>query len=89
MAYDRSPCGTGTSAKLACLSADGLLAPGDIWRQEGILGTVFTASYELGPSATPDARTILPSITGRAYITAQTTLLFDADDPFRQGIPAS
>jgi 4-hydroxyproline epimerase len=93
VAYDRSPCGTGTSAKLACLAADGLLASGKLWRQEEILGTVFTASYEPGPprssGAEPDARTILPSITGRAYMTGQTTLLFDADDPFRQGIPAS
>jgi 4-hydroxyproline epimerase len=95
VAYDRSPCGTGTSAKLACLAADGLLAPGALWRQEGILGTVFTASYEPAPAldsrlhADPDAQTILPLITGRAYITAQTTLFFDEADPFRHGIPAS
>jgi 4-hydroxyproline epimerase len=86
-AYDRSPCGTGTSAKLASLAADGLLAPGELWRQEGILGTVFTASYEPLLGA-PNAH-ILPSITGRAYITAETTLVFDDDDPFRRGVPAT
>jgi 4-hydroxyproline epimerase len=83
-AYDRSPCGTGTSAKLACLAADGLLAPGTVWRQEGILGTVFTASYELAP----DGHSILPSITGRAWITAEATLVFDPGDPFAAGIAA-
>src|SRR5262249_8009020 len=40
-AYDRSPCGTGTSAKLACLAADGKLKPGQVWRQESIVGSVF------------------------------------------------
>jgi 4-hydroxyproline epimerase len=85
-AYDRSPCGTGTSAKLACLAADGLLAAGEVWRQEGILGTVFTASYELLGG---DNTEILPSIKGRAYVTAESTLLFDDGDPFRQGIPTT
>ncbi len=82
-AYDRSPCGTGTSAKLACLAADGALAPGTLWRQEGILGTVFEGRYRPGPDGT-----VLPSITGRASITAETTLLFDPDDPFVDGIGA-
>ncbi len=79
--FDRSPCGTGTSAKLACLHAEGKLAPGDIWRQEGILGTVFEGSY----SALPDGR-IAPRIRGRAWITGESTLLFDASDPFARGI---
>jgi 4-hydroxyproline epimerase len=83
-AFDRSPCGTGTSAKLACLAAEGALAPGEIWRQEGILGTVFTARYAAVPD---DSRlAIIPSITGQAYITADAQLLFDAQDPFISGI---
>lgn len=95
-AYDRSPCGTGTSAKMACLAADGLLQPGQRWRQEGILGTVFEGSFEYeGPTAEiardglPDAggRRILPVITGSAYVTAQSTLIFDPSDPFRLGVP--
>ena len=81
-AYDRSPCGTGTSAKLACLAADGKLAAGKVWRQEGILGTVFEGSYRI------DSKQVIPSITGRAYITAESRLLLGKDDPFRAGIPA-
>ena len=82
-AYDRSPCGTGTSAKLACLAADGKLAPGQIWRQEGILGTAFTGSYRLQDSS---GGRIVPSITGRAYVTAKGYLLLQPEDPFRDGI---
>ncbi len=81
--YDRSPCGTGTSAKLACLAADGKLAPGEIWRQESILGSVFEGSYSQSPEG------ILPTITGRAHVTADTRLLLDPADPFRWGIPAA
>ncbi len=84
-AFDRSPCGTGTSAKLACLAADGVLAPGKLWRQEGILGTVFTASYVAAPGALPRLA-VIPSITGQAYLTADTQLLFDDRDPFIAGI---
>lgn len=79
-AYDRSPCGTGTSAKMACLVASGKLAPGDLWRQEGILGTVFEGSVRIENGA------IIPSITGLAFVTAESTLLFDPEDPFRNGI---
>jgi 4-hydroxyproline epimerase len=79
-AYDRSPCGTGTSAKMACLVADGKLAPGDAWRQEGILGTVFEGRVRI------ENEQIIPSITGSAYVTAQSTLLYDPADPFRDGI---
>lgn len=79
--YDRSPCGTGTSAKLACLAADGKLAPGEIWRQESIIGSVFEASY------TPAETGIIPTITGTAYVTAETTLILDPADPFQFGIP--
>lgn len=82
-AYDRSPCGTGTSAKLACLYAEGKLAPGAVWKQRGILGTSFEGSYRLNGNG---GRAILPSITGRAHIMAEGTLLLDPDDPFRMGI---
>jgi 4-hydroxyproline epimerase len=78
--FDRSPCGTGTSAKMACLHAEGILQPGQEWRQEGILGTHFTGTIRV----TEDG--VLPSIRGRAWITAESTLLFDASDPFRSGI---
>jgi len=79
--FDRSPCGTGTSAKMACLHADGKLAPGEIWRQEGILGTVFEGTIE----AVEDGK-VSPKIKGRAWITGESTLLFDASDPFSNGI---
>ena len=81
-AYDRSPCGTGTSAKLACLAADGKLAPGQVWRQAGILGSVFEGRY----AAT--ARGIAPQISGRAHLIARSQLLIDAGDPFAWGIGA-
>lgn len=83
-AYDRSPCGTGTSAKLACLAAAGALRPGQTLRQEGILGTVFTGRY----ATTQQSGRILPEVTGRAWITAETTLVFEEGDPFVDGIPA-
>lgn len=78
-AYDRSPCGTGTSAKIACLAADGLLAEGDTWIQEGILGSRFEGRYRKG------GRGILPEITGHAWIMAQGELIIDPDDPFAWG----
>lgn len=81
LAYDRSPCGTGTSAKVACLAADGKLAPGQVWRQGGILGSVFEAQY------TPGTRGVLPRITGSAHITVQGQLLIDdGNDPLAWGI---
>jgi 4-hydroxyproline epimerase len=79
-AYDRSPCGTGTSAKLACLAADGKLSPGEIWRQESILGSVFAASYSR------DGDNILPSISGHAFVNAESSLLLNPQDPFIWGI---
>lgn len=82
-AYDRSPCGTGTSAKLACLAADGKLAPGETWRQEGILGTAFEGSYRLR-NGTPAE--IIPSITGSAFITSESKLILQPGDPFPAGI---
>jgi 4-hydroxyproline epimerase len=81
-AYDRSPCGTGTSAKLACLHADGRLAPGQVWRQAGIRDTVFEGSFE--PAADG---AVVPRIRGSAFITAESTYLFNPDDPFQYGIP--
>ena len=80
-AYDRSPCGTGTSAKLSCLAADGKLAPGALWRQESVVGSVFEASYRQGDGQ------VVPRITGRAHVTAEATLVFDPEDPFQFGIP--
>jgi 4-hydroxyproline epimerase len=80
-AYDRSPCGTGTSAKLACLADDGLLAPGTDWVQESVIGSRFTARYRID-----DAGSLVPSITGRAFICAEGTLVQQAGDPFANGI---
>jgi len=82
-AYDRSPCGTGTSAKLACLAADGRLAEGATWVQESIIGSTFSASYKWLDRA---AGKVIPSIRGTAYITAESTLLLDERDPFCWGI---
>jgi len=79
-AYDRSPCGTGTSAKLACLYADGKLQPGEIWRQESIIGSVFEGSFELRDGA------LHPTIKGLAHVTGEAALLIDERDPFRWGI---
>jgi proline racemase len=80
LAYDRSPCGTGSSAKVACLAADGKLAPGEVWRQAGILGSVFELRYQPGPIG------VLPRITGSAYVTAQGQLLIDEADALAWGI---
>jgi proline racemase len=82
-AYDRSPCGTGTSAKLACLAAEGALAEGATWVQESILGSTFSASYRWLDRA---AGRIEPRITGTAFVNAQSTLLLDDRDPFCWGI---
>jgi len=78
--YDRSPCGTGTSAKLACLAADGKLTRGETWRQESIIGSAFEGRYESHGDG------IIPTITGQAFITSEATLLFDPKDPFQLGI---
>lgn len=82
-AYDRSPCGTGTSAKLACLAADGKLAEGETWVQESIVGSTFRARYRWLDRAKGE---IAPVITGNAYVTAEATLRFDPRDEFRWGI---
>lgn len=80
-AYDRSPCGTGTSAKVACLAADGKLAPGEIWRQESIVGSLFEGSYKMV------GEELIPTIKGTAFITGELKLLLDPADPFCYGIP--
>ena len=78
--YDRSPCGTGTSAKLACLYADGKLKEGQVWRQESITGTVFEGWIRI------EDEKIIPIIRGSAYVTAETDLILGAQDPLRFGI---
>lgn len=78
--YDRSPCGTGTSAKLACLYADGKIAPGDIWRQESLIGSVFEGRVRV------ENDMMIPIITGTAHVTAEMELLLDERDPYRFGI---
>jgi len=78
--YDRSPCGTGTSAKVACQFADGKIREGQTWRQEGILGTVFEARAEQVDGQ------LRPRIRGSAFITGEGDLLFDPRDPFVEGI---
>ena len=79
-AYDRSPCGTGTSAKLACLAADGKLKEREVWRQESIIGSVFEGFV------TYEGNWTIPHIRGSAYVNAEATLILQEDDPFRMGI---
>lgn len=80
-AYDRSPCGTGSSARLACLAAGGRLAPGVEITQESIIGSPYRLSYAEGPNGG-----VIPSITGQAFVMAETRLIFQGADPFRGGI---
>jgi 4-hydroxyproline epimerase len=82
-AYDRSPCGTGVSAKLACLAADRKLAPGKAWVQESITGSHFVTSYRRATEGR-----IIPTIMGSAYLTGESQLFAHPEDPFRYGIPA-
>jgi 4-hydroxyproline epimerase len=82
-AYDRSPCGTGTSAKLACLHADGKLRAGEVWRQAGIVGSVFEGTYSVLTDGS-----ILPRVSGRAWVNGESVYHFNPQDPFRHGIPA-
>jgi 4-hydroxyproline epimerase len=81
-AYDRSPCGTGTSAKLACLAAHGKLEAGEIWRQASVIGSQFEASYEW------TGERIVPTIKGYAYVSMEASLVLDDADPFAWGIRA-
>jgi 4-hydroxyproline epimerase len=82
---------------MACLADDGVLPPGKVWRQEGILGTVFQGSYQFDESEIDtsengnnggNGKRIVPTITGSAHVTAKCTLIFDPADPFRLGVPA-
>jgi 4-hydroxyproline epimerase len=90
LAYDRSPCGTGTSAKLACLAADVELAPGETWHQESVIGSVFAARYEHAPRAEGGGGAgrdeILPFIHGRAHVTLDARVIIDPRDPFAWGL---
>lgn len=81
-AYDRSPCGTGTSAKLACLYADGKIRGGQVWKQESIIGSVFEGSIAVREGK------IYPSIKGAAFVNAEAEFVLDPDDPFCMGIRA-
>ncbi|MBV9241333.1 MAG: 4-hydroxyproline epimerase [Acidobacteria bacterium] len=78
--YDRSPCGTGTSAKLACLYADGKLHEGDVWRQESVVGSVFEGRITI------DGDKLIPIIRGTAWVTAEIELVLDPADPYKFGI---
>jgi 4-hydroxyproline epimerase len=81
--YDRSPCGTGTSAKLACLAADGKLAEGDVWVQESLIGSTFACRYRWHDRTRAE---IVPIISGAAHVTGESTLRLDPKDPFCWGI---
>ena len=81
-AYDRSPCGTGTSAKLACLYADGKLAEGQVWQQDSVVGSIFDGSVQIQDGQ------VIPTITGEAWVMAEGQLLVDERDPFADGIRA-
>lgn len=83
LAYDRSPCGTGTSAKMAVLAARGKLAPGERWRQESLTGSLFEGWLEEKGGA------LVPRVRGRAFVTGRATLFFDPRDPFREGFTAA
>ncbi|QJR15345.1 proline racemase family protein [Usitatibacter palustris] len=79
-AYDRSPCGTGTSAKLACLAADGKLAEGAEWVQESLIGSIFRGKYRRAGDK------IIPTITGSAWVNGEANLILDERDPYCWGI---
>lgn len=81
-AYDRSPCGTGSSARLACLAEAGTLAAETEIVQESVIGSTYRLSWTPGPTGG-----VIPKITGQAWVMAESTLIFDATDPFRAGIP--
>ena len=81
-AYDRSACGTGTSAKLACLYADGKIREGQTWKQESIVGSVFEGSVKVRDGK------VYPSIKGSAFVNAEAELVLDPRDPLSMGIRA-
>jgi len=79
-AYDRSPCGTGTSAKLACLYADGKIKEGQVWKQESIVGSIFEGTVRVKEGK------VYPSITGSAFVNAEAELILNPQDPLCMGI---
>ncbi|MDP1545225.1 MAG: proline racemase family protein [Anaerolineales bacterium] len=79
-AYDRCPCGTGTSAKLACLYSDGKLQVGQVWKQQSVVGSIFEGSIQI------EDNRIIPTVTGEAWVMSEGTLLVDERDPFGKGI---
>jgi len=83
LAWDRSPCGTGTSAKMAVLAARGQLAPGERWRQESLTGSLFEGWLEERDGV------LIPRVRGRAFVTGRATLFFDPRDPFREGFTSA
>lgn len=87
-AYDRSPCGTGTSAKLACLAADGKLLEGQVHRQESIVGSVFTGTFQWVKNTSDLTKPIMPTLIGSAFVNSQADLLLDSNDPFCWGLVA-
>lgn len=80
-AYDRSPCGTGCSAKIACLAADSAWRPGDIWVQESIIDSTYSVSFQPGSNGG-----VIPTIKGQAFVTSEAKLIFSPDDPYISGI---
>jgi 4-hydroxyproline epimerase len=91
--YDRSPCGTGTSAKMACLAASNLWSPGQVWTQQSVIGSEFECSFRYADEQPTDltnsrGERVNVTIKGRAHVCAETTCVFDPDDPFSLGIPA-
>ncbi|MCL4109945.1 UNVERIFIED_CONTAM: hypothetical protein GTU68_012754 [Idotea baltica] len=84
-AYDRSPCGTGTSAKLACLFEDGIIEVAQTWRQAGIIDSIFEGTVEPALNSEPG---VIPTVTGHAYVTMESDLLIDPTTPFAFGIPS-
>ena len=79
-AYDRSPCGTGTSAKLACLYSDGVIRAGQVWKQQSVVGSIFEGQVSVEQDGT-----IIPTITGEAWVMAEGQLMVDERDPFGAG----
>ena len=85
-AYDRSPCGTASSARLSCLAADKILAPGEKIYQESTIGSGYTLSYQPSNRLNAPLGAVVPSITGQAFITREAKLIHNLNDPLRNGI---
>ena len=83
-AIDRSPCGTGTSARMAQLAARGKLAVGDDFVHESIIGSLFEGRVE-GTAKVGEHAAIIPSVAGWARMTGLNTIFVDARDPYAHG----